>query len=75
MTPDLSRHDPKTMGASGGPITKDQTGVETYALIFAFDESPLQQGLLWAGTDDGYVWVSRTNGGTAPSAWTNVTPN
>ena len=70
VSPDLSRHDPKTMGASGGPITKDQTGVETYALIFAFDESPLTAGLLWAGTDDGYIWVSRDNGAN----WTNVTP-
>jgi hypothetical protein len=70
VSPDLSRHDPRTMDASGGPITKDQTGVETYALIFAFDESPLQRGLLWAGTDDGYVWVSRDNAAT----WTNVTP-
>ena len=70
VSPDLSRHDPKTMNASGGPITKDQTGVETYALIFAFDESPVKQGLLWAGTDDGYVWVSQDNG----ARWTNVTP-
>jgi photosystem II stability/assembly factor-like uncharacterized protein len=58
------------MGASGGPLTKDQTGVETYALIFAFDESPVTAGLLWAGTDDGYIWVSRDNGAN----WTNVTP-
>ena len=70
VSPDLSRHDPKTMGASGGPLTKDQTGVETYALIFTFDESPLTAGLLWAGTDDGYIWVSRNNGAN----WTNVTP-
>ena len=44
LAADLTRHDPKTMGASGGPITKDQTGVETYGVIFAFDESPVQQG-------------------------------
>ncbi len=70
VSPDLSRHDPRTMGPSGGPITKDQTGVETYALIFAFDESPVQAGVLWAGTDDGLVWVSRNNGVN----WENVTP-
>ncbi len=70
VSPDLSRHDPKTMGPSGGPITKDQTGVETYAVIFAFDESPVRAGLLWAGTDDGYIWISRNNGGD----WQNVTP-
>lgn len=70
VSPDLSRHDPRTMGPSGGPITKDQTGVETYALIFAFDESPVQAGILWAGTDDGLVWISRDNGAN----WQNVTP-
>ena len=70
VSPELARRDPKTMEASGGPITKDQTGVETYALIFAFDESPVQQGVLWVGTDDGLVHVSKNNGVT----WENVTP-
>jgi len=70
VSPDLARKDPRTMGPSGGPITRDQTGVETYALIFAFDESPVQAGVLWAGTDDGLVWVSRNNGVN----WENVTP-
>ncbi|HEX9563308.1 MAG TPA: glycosyl hydrolase [Gemmatimonadaceae bacterium] len=70
ISPDLARRDPRTMGPSGGPITRDQTGVETYALTFAFDESPVQAGVLWAGTDDGLVWVSRDNGGN----WQNVTP-
>ena len=69
-SPELARRDPRTMDASGGPITKDQTGVETYALIFAFDESPVQQGVLWVGTDDGLVHVSKNNGTT----WENVTP-
>lgn len=70
VSPELARRDPKTMGASGGPITKDQTGVETYGIIFAFDESPVTPGLLWAGTDDGLIWISRNNGST----WSNVTP-
>ncbi len=70
VSPELARRDPKTMDASGGPITKDQTGVETYALIFAFDESPVQQGVLWVGTDDGLVHVSKNDGRT----WENVTP-
>ena len=70
VSPELARRDPKTMGPSGGPITKDQTGVETYGIIFAFDESPVTPGLLWAGTDDGYVWISRNNG----VKWDNVTP-
>ncbi|HEY5491743.1 MAG TPA: glycosyl hydrolase [Gemmatimonadaceae bacterium] len=70
ISPPLARRDPKTMGASGGPITKDQTGVETYGVIFALSESPVTPGLIWAGTDDGLVWVTR-NGGVS---WTNVTP-
>ncbi len=70
VSPELARRDPKTMEASGGPITKDQTGVETYALIFAFDESPVQAGVLWVGTDDGLVHVSKNDGKT----WENVTP-
>jgi photosystem II stability/assembly factor-like uncharacterized protein len=70
VSPELARRDPRTMDASGGPITKDQTGVETYALIFAFDESPVQAGVLWVGTDDGLVHVSKNNGTT----WENVTP-
>ena len=70
VSPELARRDPKTMDASGGPITKDQTGVETYALIFAFDESPVQAGVLWVGTDDGLVHISKNNGTT----WENVTP-
>ncbi|MHB1096058.1 MAG: WD40/YVTN/BNR-like repeat-containing protein [Gemmatimonadaceae bacterium] len=70
ISPPLARRDPKTMGASGGPITKDQTGVETYGVIFALSESPITPGLIWAGSDDGLVWVTR-NGGVN---WTNVTP-
>ncbi len=71
ISPDLTRHDPKTLGASGGPITKDQTSVEYYAVIFAFAESPKQRGVLWAGSDDGLVHVSRDDGTT----WRNVTPS
>src|SRR5882672_1537187 len=70
ISPDLTRHDPKTMGASGGPITKDNTGVETYATVFTIAPSPRDGGVIWAGSDDGYVHVTR-NGGTS---WKNVTP-
>ena len=66
----LARNDPRTMGPSGGPITRDQTGVETYGTIFTIAESPRQAGLIWAGTDDGYVQLTRNGGRT----WTNVTP-
>jgi hypothetical protein len=70
VSPDLTRHDPKTMQASGGPITKDQTGVETYATIFTLAESPRARGVMWAGSDDGLVHLTRDGGKT----WANVTP-
>jgi photosystem II stability/assembly factor-like uncharacterized protein len=70
ISPDLSRHDPATMGASGGPITKDNTGVETYATIFAFEESPHEKGVYYAGSDDGLVHISRDGG----KNWSNITP-
>jgi photosystem II stability/assembly factor-like uncharacterized protein len=70
ISPPLVRADPKTMGPSGGPITKDQTGVETYATIFALAESPVTAGVLWTGSDDGIVSVSRDAGKT----WKDVTP-
>ena len=70
ISPDLTRHDPKTMGPSGGPITKDNTGVETYATVFAIAPSAKDANVIWSGSDDGYVQVTR-NGGTN---WKNVTP-
>lgn len=71
ISPDLTRHDPSTLKPSGGPITLDNTGAEVYATIFAFAESPVKAGVLWAGSDDGFVNVSQDNGKT----WTNVTPS
>ena len=70
ISPDLSRADPDKLRSSGGELTVDNTGAEYYCTVFALVESPLQPGLLWAGTDDGLVHVSRDGGG----AWTNVTP-
>lgn len=70
ISPDLTRNDPKTLESSGGPITKDNTGVEYYATIFTFAESPKRRGVLWCGSDDGLVNVSQNGGRT----WTNVTP-
>jgi photosystem II stability/assembly factor-like uncharacterized protein len=70
ISPDLTRGDPETLKPSGGPITKDNVSTEYYGTIFAFAESPAQQGVLWAGSDDGRVNVSRDGGET----WTDVTP-
>ena len=67
---DLTRNHPPKLGPSGGPITKDNTSVEYYCTIFALAESRKQKGLLWVGSDDGLVHVSRNAGAT----WTNVTP-
>ncbi|MGH9464019.1 MAG: WD40/YVTN/BNR-like repeat-containing protein, partial [Thermoanaerobaculia bacterium] len=67
---DLTRDDRTKMGPSGGPITKDNTSVEYYGTIFAAAESPLQAGVLWTGSDDGLVHLSRDGGET----WQNVTP-
>jgi photosystem II stability/assembly factor-like uncharacterized protein len=70
ISPDLTRHDSRTLQPSGGPITLDITGTETYATVFAFAESPAKAGILWAGSDDGMVHVSTDDGKT----WTDVTP-
>ncbi|MBA3297117.1 MAG: glycosyl hydrolase [Acidobacteria bacterium] len=70
VSPDLTRHDPSTMGPSGGPITLDQTGVETYGTIFTLAPSPLDGNVIWAGSDDGFVHVTRDAG----KSWQKVTP-
>jgi photosystem II stability/assembly factor-like uncharacterized protein len=70
ISPDLTRNDKAKQQPSGGPITLDITSVEYYDTVFAFAESPVQKDLLWAGTDDGLVHVSRDGGRN----WTNVTP-
>jgi photosystem II stability/assembly factor-like uncharacterized protein len=67
---DLTRNDPEKLKASGGPITKDTSGAEHYCTLATLRESPLKAGLLWAGSDDGLVHVSRNGGGR----WSNVTP-
>ncbi len=70
ISPDLTRNDPEKLKSSGGPITQDNTSVEYYCTIFAAAESPLKEGLLWVGSDDGLVHVSQDGGAT----WNNVTP-
>jgi photosystem II stability/assembly factor-like uncharacterized protein len=70
ISPDLTRNDPSTLQPSGGPITADNSGAEIYGTIFAFRESPHEQGVFWAGSDDGLIHLSRDGGKT----WNNVTP-
>jgi len=70
LSPDLTRADPMTLGRSGGPITGDMNGPEVYATIFAVGPSKVDINVIWTGSDDGLVHVTRDGGAT----WSNVTP-
>ena len=70
ISPDLTRNDKSRLGPSGGPITKDNTGVEYYCTIFTAIESPVQKGVIWTGSDDGLIHVTHDGG----KKWGNVTP-
>jgi photosystem II stability/assembly factor-like uncharacterized protein len=70
ISPDLTRNDRSKGQPAGGPITKDNTSVEYYCTIFTATESPLEKGVLWCGSDDGLIHVSRDGG----KKWANVTP-
>ena len=70
LSGDLTRHDPKTMGPSGGPITGDMNGPEVYGTIFSIGPGKRDINVIWTGSDDGLVYVTRNGGKT----WTNVTP-
>ncbi|MGQ0539211.1 MAG: WD40/YVTN/BNR-like repeat-containing protein, partial [Gemmatimonadaceae bacterium] len=69
ISPDLTVNDPATLGRTGG-LNGEMTGAEWYATIYAFAESPLRKGVLWAGSDDGRVHVSQDGG----QVWQEVTP-
>ena len=70
ISPDLTRDIPEKLMSSGGPITQDNTGVEYYCTLFAGGESHLKSGLIWVGSDDGLIHLTKDGGKT----WTNVTP-
>ncbi|HEY7160846.1 MAG TPA: glycosyl hydrolase, partial [Acidobacteriota bacterium] len=70
ISPDLSRNDVSKQDYAGEPITYENTGVEVYDNVIAFEESPVKAGIFWAGSDDGLVHVTDDNGKT----WHNVTP-
>jgi photosystem II stability/assembly factor-like uncharacterized protein len=67
---DLTTNDKSKQKSSGGPITQDNTGAEVYCTIFTATESPLEKDLLWTGSDDGLINVSKDGG----AHWNNVTP-
>ena len=71
ISPDLTRNDKSKQKPSGGPITLDITSVEYYDTVFAIAESPVQKDLIWAGTDDGLIQITRDGG----KNWSNVTPS
>lgn len=71
ISPDLTRNDSAKLGPSGGPITKDNTGVEYYSTIFAACESPYEKDLIWSGSDDGLLYISKDGG----KNWEDVTPS
>jgi photosystem II stability/assembly factor-like uncharacterized protein len=71
ISPDLSTNDPEKQKDSGGPITLDNTGAEIHCTIITISESPIVPGIIWCGTDDGNVQVTRNSGRT----WKNVVEN
>jgi photosystem II stability/assembly factor-like uncharacterized protein len=70
ISPDLTRNDKSKQESSGGPLSKDNTTVEFYGTVFTLAESPVQKDLLWAGTDDGLIHITRDGG----KNWVNITP-
>jgi photosystem II stability/assembly factor-like uncharacterized protein len=70
ISKDLTRADPKTLGDSGGPITKDQNGPEIYGTIFTIAPSKTDANTIWTGSDDGLVYITRDGG----KNWKNITP-
>ncbi len=70
ISPDLTRNDASKLGSSGGPITQDNTSVEYYCTVFAAAESYHEEGVIWAGSDDGLLHITRDGG----KNWSNVTP-
>jgi photosystem II stability/assembly factor-like uncharacterized protein len=71
ISPDLTRDEDEKQGYGGGPITNEGAGGEIYGTIYAFTESPHEQGTIWTGSDDGLVHITRDGGAT----WTDVTPD
>ena len=70
ISPDLTANPPEGQQASGEPITRDATGEEVYSTLYSIRESPKQKGVIWTGSNDGLIYVTRDDGKT----WTNVTP-
>ena len=70
ISPDLTKADPETLGPSGGPINRDAVGAEHYATVYTLAESPHEPGVIWAGSDDGLLHITRDGG----ENWADITP-
>lgn len=70
VSPDLTRNEKSKQGKGGGPYTNEAVGAENYGTLSYVIESPHEKGVIWTGSDDGYVHLTRDNGAT----WQNVTP-
>lgn len=70
VSPDLTRNEKDKQGKGGGPYTNEAVGAENYGTLSYILESPTEKGVIWTGSDDGYVQLTRDGGKT----WTNVTP-
>lgn len=69
-SPDLTRNEKEKQGKMGGPYTNEAVGAENYGTLAYVIESPHEKGVIWTGSDDGYVQLTRDGGKT----WSNVTP-
>ncbi len=70
ISPDLTYADSSTLGTSGGVITRDMNGPEIYATVFALAPSKQDANIIWAGSDDGLIHITKNGGKT----WENITP-
>lgn len=71
ISPDLTANKEEFRMRSGGPIDEDISGEEYYAVLYAIQESPIQQGVIWTGSNDGYFYVTKDGG----KSWENITPD
>ena len=71
ISPDLTRADPETLKPSGGPINRDAVGAEHYATVYTLAESPHEPGVIWAGSDDGLLHITKDGG----ENWADITPS
>lgn len=69
-SPDLTRNEKSKQGKPGGPYTNEAVGAENYGTLSYVLESPLEKGVIWTGSDDGYVYLTKDGGAN----WQNVTP-